>query len=472
MALDAFGRLVFLYLACAKLVSAQYTIPDVTIQALKPKGIRVSIPDSRGVSLFVFQGNLNKEIGSNDVGVIAGEVTNPMDGLWMYEDLDLQLKVGDVIYYYVFVSNDGKGYVKDRLTFTVRVLEDPISTGPNDCAPTQTRVRNGQACAGKIIFEEKFDYLREDVWQIEQYIPDEPDYPFVSYQRPFNVPTVSVQGGYLRIEPKLQQNIPGFSNSSIEMGSLDLFSGCTATSTKCRTEAWGASILPPIVSGKLTSKAFAFTYGVVEIRAKLPQGDWLYPDILLESFLKKYGSLNYASGVLRVAGARGNGQLSVGTADFGNKLLFGGVLMDAKCRDILLRNKTSSRPWGDDYHIYAVRWTPDEITLLVDGEEWTRITPSSNSLKDLFSTSCDIPRSVLATGSKLAPFDDHFVLSLGVAAGGITEFPDGVTSAGKPKPWQNTSRKASLRFWQDIASWIETWRQPALLVDYVTVRAL
>ncbi|XP_045766768.1 beta-1,3-glucan-binding protein-like [Maniola jurtina] len=474
MASRAIGRVIFLYLVSVELVSAQYTIPDVTIQALKPKGIRVSIPDSPGVTLFVFQGNVNKNIANKDVGLITGEITNPTNGRWLFEDLDVELKIGDVVNYYVFVVSDKKGYMKDSLTFTVKVLEDPssIPTAEGNCEPTQTLVRNGQACAGKIIFEDKFDSLREDVWQIEQYIPDEPDYPFVSYQRPFNAQTVSVQGGNLRIEPKLQQNIPGFSNSSIEMGVLDLFSGCTATSTKCRAEAWGASILPPIVSGRLTSKTFAFTYGVVEIRAKLPQGDWLYPDILLESFLKKYGVLNYASGVVRIAGARGNGQLSDRSFDIGNKMLYGGVLMDAKCRDVLQGSRPSSRPWGDEFHVYTVRWTPDEITLSVDGEEWARFAPTGEGLRDSFSTSCDVPRSVLATGSKLAPFDDHFVITLGVAAGGITEFPDDVTSGGKPKPWRNTSRKASLLFWQDMASWIETWRQPALLVDYVTVRAL
>lgn len=44
MASHATGRVIFLYLVCVQLVCAQYEIPDVSIQALKPKGIRVSIP--------------------------------------------------------------------------------------------------------------------------------------------------------------------------------------------------------------------------------------------------------------------------------------------------------------------------------------------------------------------------------------------------------------------------------------------
>lgn len=46
------------------------------------------------------------------------------------------------------------------------------------CRPTPTIVRHGTACAGQIIFEDDFTYLREDKWQILQYIPDEP----VSYR--------------------------------------------------------------------------------------------------------------------------------------------------------------------------------------------------------------------------------------------------------------------------------------------------
>lgn len=37
-------------------------------------------------------------------------------------------------------------------------------------------------------------------------------------------------------------------------------------------------ILPPVLSSRITSKGkFSFKYGKVEIKAKLPKGDWLYP---------------------------------------------------------------------------------------------------------------------------------------------------------------------------------------------------
>ena len=40
----------------------------------------------------------------------------------------------------------------------------------------------------------------------------------------------------------------------------------------------GQDIISPVASARIvTSDSFSFTYGVVEIRAKMPKGDWLAP---------------------------------------------------------------------------------------------------------------------------------------------------------------------------------------------------
>uniref|UniRef100_A0A2H1WU49 SFRICE_012689 n=1 Tax=Spodoptera frugiperda TaxID=7108 RepID=A0A2H1WU49_SPOFR len=169
-------------------ISGQYQIPDVTISALKPRGFRASIPDAPNVSLFVFQGNVNRPIGSTDVGTISGEVLQPKDGWWTVEEPGIELKIGDVINYYVVVTADRAGYIKDKLSYTVTALEDRTLTpntpppppplrptpSPPECRPTATLVQGGTACAGQTIFEENFDNFRDDIWQIEQYLPSSP----------------------------------------------------------------------------------------------------------------------------------------------------------------------------------------------------------------------------------------------------------------------------------------------------------
>ena len=68
----------------------------------------------------MFQGNINQKINENDVGRISAELITQVNGRWLYEDLNVSLKVGDIIYYYVTVVNNGKGYVLDNQSFTVK----------------------------------------------------------------------------------------------------------------------------------------------------------------------------------------------------------------------------------------------------------------------------------------------------------------------------------------------------------------
>ncbi|KAG6465398.1 hypothetical protein O3G_MSEX015125, partial [Manduca sexta] len=234
-------------------------------------------------------------------------------------------------------------------------------TFPGNCQPSRTKLRDGSACSGQTLFEDNFDSLNESVWQIEQYIPNtHPELPFVSYQHLTTGQTISTAGGILQITPKLQQDLPGFTNDTITSGTLNLNSGCTSTESRCEMTVDGADILPPVASGRITSKTFAFKYGKVYVRAKLPQGDWLYPEILLEPFLKKYGSPHYSSGVIKIATARGNRQLYYGQDDYSNKLLYGGPIMDLDCRETLLSGKLRSdgSAWGDNFHVYSLEWTP------------------------------------------------------------------------------------------------------------------
>lgn len=55
--------------------------------------------------------------------------------------------------------------------------------------------------------------------------------------------------------------------------------GCTNTNpANCERKAGGNVIIPPVRSARLTTdKSFAFKYGRIVYRAKIPQGDWLWP---------------------------------------------------------------------------------------------------------------------------------------------------------------------------------------------------
>jgi beta-glucanase (GH16 family) len=73
-----------------------------------------------------------------------------------------------------------------------------------------------------------------------------------------------------------------------------------------RTSGAGGNILNPIQSAKITTaETFSFTYGRVEVRAKLPKGDWLWPAIWLLPARNEYGMWP-ASGEIDIMESRGN----------------------------------------------------------------------------------------------------------------------------------------------------------------------
>lgn len=88
------------------------------------------LADSSGMTFFAFQGNVNRQISSTLVGSLKGEITQATNGRWVYDNPDIQLKIGDVINYYVFVSVNREGYVKDNLSYTVtgKILQTHMHT--------------------------------------------------------------------------------------------------------------------------------------------------------------------------------------------------------------------------------------------------------------------------------------------------------------------------------------------------------
>ncbi|XP_045766769.1 beta-1,3-glucan-binding protein-like isoform X1 [Maniola jurtina] len=446
--------------------------PNVTatLRALHPRGLRVYITGDVDTNVVIFNGKLYG-LMENGIKQVWGTAIKQASGGWLFEDPNLTLNVGSMISYRIFLpdqftqflkENDKnsyklKGFETDILTFQVSVLEDPSAPEPN-CVPTRTRVRGRQyVCGGEVIFEDNFDTLREDLWQVEQYIPvDHPDHPFVSFQRLTSDPNVFVENGTLHIVPKLQENLLR-GQESILSGNLDLSDGCTRK--MCSKKAFGPDILPPIVSGRLTSYLFSFKYGIVYVRAKVPKGDWLYPEILLEPLLTKYGGTFGGKfslpEILKIALADGN---RVNNEDYAlvYQIFNRSKLGLGNCGATKTESTTRFNHdfWGDDFHEFALRWTPDEIMLTVDGDKyfyWER--PSL----------CEDITSAF----------DYLHLTLGVAVGGAGEFPDNSsTDNGKPKPWRNGDPKASLRFWEERHSWLPTWTQPSLIVDYIKVVAL
>ena len=101
---------------------------------------------------------------------------------------------------------------------------------------------------------------------------------------------VFIQDGQLYIKPSLQDATLINNNYT-----LDMRNSCTATSdiwASCVaiTNTNNGSIIPPVKSGRInTIRGASIKYGRVEVTAKMPAGDWLWPAIWMLPVENVYG---------------------------------------------------------------------------------------------------------------------------------------------------------------------------------------
>ncbi|XP_014612696.1 PREDICTED: beta-1,3-glucan-binding protein-like [Polistes canadensis] len=454
-----------------------YKIPEPLFEVLKPQGLRISIPDEPGLQYFTFHGNVNNPILSEEVGELTDDIFRAKNGRWTLEKKDLIIQNGDVINYWIYVQFNGASFKKQNQSYTIRASDSSKQTTivspvtPTIASPVKSTI-SPHPEKGQLILNEDFNYLNESLWSRDVKIPLEPDYEFCIYHNDNHPYLVQIIDGVLRIQPVILEDLYGV-NITI-YGKLNL-AGCTSNiPQECSQNAEAFNILPPIISAKLNTKTrFAFKYGKIEIRAKFPEGDWLYPELWLEPLYSLYGP-NYASGRVLLGFARGNANL-VDTKDFdkifdARKLEFGfrsgfSTIHEETIHKIMDRGSR----WNQDFHVYTTIWNENGFEFLVDGEEIGRLTSTTKgSWLHQFN---------ISSITNISPFDQEFYISIGVGVGGRRVFPDNIMSSGFVKPWKNVGAKAILQFWNARNQWLQSWRRDdsrktALEVDYVKVWSL
>ncbi len=170
--------------------------------------------------------------------------------------------------------------------------------------------------------------------------------------------------------------------------------------------------LKPFSSARLTTGGLAdWRYGRIAIRAKLPEGQGVWPAIWMLPTEKHYGgwaasgeidimeAANLGTPCKKCTGGRENHVLGT--------LHFGGVWPDNK----FASHETEVSPTDDGFHVFAMAWTAGRIDWSVDGRTYASVLSGSwFSGKDQQSAST-------------APFDRPFHLILNLAVGG--RLPEG-----------------------------------------------
>ncbi|KAJ7678775.1 concanavalin A-like lectin/glucanase domain-containing protein [Mycena rosella] len=234
---------------------------------------------------------------------------------------------------------------------------------------------------------------------------------------------------------------------------------CSAVSN-----ATQGQILPPVMSARIsTRRSASLKFGRVEVVAKLPTGDWLWPAIWMLPVGEAYGGWPL-SGEIDIMESRGNGPSypNRGANYVQSSLNWGpATFLDAVAKTHGWRMERRGQ-YDDAFHMYALEWSEDFIRMYVD----SRLTHMLElKLNEPFWTRGDFPavvqngseRVVLqnpwVNGTKAAPFDQSFYLILNVAVGGSNGwFPD-----GPEKPWLDGSATAPRDFLQAQDQWYPTW---------------
>lgn len=438
-----------------------YTLPQPLFEQLQPKGLKISIPDTPGLQLFAFHGNINKEISSPKPGEISGDVYRAKNGRWTLKKPNVELRKGDVIHYWIYAQVNGAPYFKDNQRYNTATIssQQVESTTPMTSAEAETN---------RLIFSEDFNTLDKSIWSQDIKIPLDPDYEFCVYHTDNHAHLIEVDEGILRIKPIILEDTYG--ENATMYGTLQL-ADCTSTvPEECSRHAKSYSILPPVISARLNTKdRFSFKYGKIEIRAKFPEGDWLYPELWLNPRYSLYGP-KYASGRVLLGFARGNDNL-VDAQNFSRifdarKLEFG-IRSGSPTvnEESVLKIKDRDTQWNKDFHVYTTIWTADGFKFLADGEEIGRLLPTASGW--LHNTNVNGMTAI-------APFDQEFYISIGLGVGGVRVFPDNMISSGYEKPWKNVAAKAMLHFWHSKNQWLSSWRKEngrktALEIDYIKV---
>ncbi|XP_035705779.1 beta-1,3-glucan-binding protein isoform X2 [Folsomia candida] len=343
----------------------------------------------------------------------------------------------------------------------------------------------GRAKPKALIFREEFNTLDLDLWDHEITMSGGGNGEFQVYQN--NRSNSYVKYGKLYIKPTLTAD--KFGEDFLYEGNLQL--GGPAPADQCTNPLWEGcerrgtqkSILNPIMSARLrTVHSFAFKYGKVEIRAKIPTGDWLWPGIWLLPLKNQYGSWP-ASGEIDILEARGNTDLKdkdkvhIGTEQVSQTLHYGPFhpINGWQKTHFSTNSDKDSKAYDIDFHVYELHWTPDFIKFSIDGDPTAEVHPTEGGFWEIggFPDNIDNPWKY-AENPKMAPFDQKFYILLNVAVGGTNSyFPD---SAKGPytKPWKNNSPTPMLDFWKGKKNWWATWKgeDAALVVDYIRVYAI
>lgn len=324
-----------------------------------------------------------------------------------------------------------------------------------------------------LVLEDNFDSFDDTVWLKEVQVGG---FGNGQFEQTTNTgENVYVENGNLIIKPTLQDS------SLIDKDNIiNLMQDGTCTSknpSDCiaatNTTAGNATIVPPVRSGRINTSIGkgVIKYGRVEVTAKLPQGDWLWPAIWMMPVESVYGVWP-ASGEIDITESRGNNwTYEQGGNNIASSALHWGPdhANDAWWRTNVKRPALHTT-YSAGFNTFGLEWSQKYLFTYINSRLlqvlYTNFDESLWDRGQFPDSNSNGTRMVnpWQGGALNAPFDQKFYLILNVAVGGTNGwFEDGKSG----KPWLDSSPNAKKDFWNSQDQWFPTWTDPTMKVSKV-----
>ncbi|KAI9709914.1 MAG: hypothetical protein M1820_002991 [Bogoriella megaspora] len=272
-----------------------------------------------------------------------------------------------------------------------------------------------------------------------------------------------IKDGLLQIHPTLQDPKLITTNNVINLTETGACTSPQMSACVAVTNTTNGTIVNPVKSARINTKPGGhIKYGRVEVVAKLPAGDWLWPAIWMLPVNDVYGPWP-ASGEIDIMEGRGNNYSYPmgGNNIVTSTLHFGPDPGEDGYWTQIVKRHAKLSTFADGFHTFGIEWNEKYMFTYIDtrllqvvytafaGESfWDRgkFPPSTQNGTRLASP--------WPSGNNIAPFDQDFYLILNLAVGSNNGwFEDGIAG----KPWVDKSPTAARDFWNAQDQWMPTW---------------
>ncbi|KEY69752.1 hypothetical protein S7711_03733 [Stachybotrys chartarum IBT 7711] len=322
-----------------------------------------------------------------------------------------------------------------------------------------------------LVYEDNFETFNRDIWshevQLDGFGTGSFDWTTTDERNTY------IDADGLHIVPTLTNETTSITNDDLWANyTLDLTRDGTCTSrrnTSCiiTSDPIEGTMIPPVRSARISTRGTrGIRYGKVEVEARLPVGDWLWPAIWMMPEDSVYGEWP-RSGEIDIMESRGNGRdYPEGGRDFHYGTLHWGPSTETNAYWRTTGAKKIRR--GDlsqGFHTYGIQWTEDYIYFYIDSRVHQILFIGFHDDRPMYErghfrelsenqTLLENPWAESTSTSGNAPFDQKFYLIMNVAVGSRSGwFLDNMGD----KPWIDGATNAQWDFWNAAEQWLPTW---------------